>query len=110
MLMEAARCTNKSVCRTLRSSSAARPRCPHGLSDTNKRLIVATFNKDRRARPSRSKRLALNKRELKEYPVLPPLPCDVKKDATLVEYLVKELVHIFFIDRFPSPVNQKDSN
>lgn len=54
--------------------------------------MVLTFKKLKRAKPSKSKKLAYGRRETKQYPVLPPLPCNVKKSTALLEKWVKDRV------------------
>lgn len=50
------------------------------------------------------------KRELEEYPVLPPFPRDTKKAASLLKGWARyQVVRLPFVELFLSPTNQKDA-
>lgn len=53
----------------------------------------------------------LNKNQLKKYLVLPPFPCGRKKATTFLEHWVKDqVICLLFVDFFPFPADQQDTN
>lgn len=63
---------------------------PVGQPASKKRPILVSLNYAKKARPSGRKRVILEKREPKEYPVSPPFLCSAKKAATLLEQEMKD--------------------
>lgn len=101
-LMKATRCTNESVQDfKVQYSCRAQPSF-HSLTNNKKRLRVMTLDKDKKAKPSSSKRSSFKKSESKEYPVLPPFAYEAKKATAFLERWVKgQDIHLPFIGRFP---------
>lgn len=82
-LMEAARHTNESISRTSRSNLAVRPN-PSDLA-SRKRPMAATLKNGNVARPTNLKKPIYGRKEHMQFPILPPLLCDVKKAIALLE-------------------------
>lgn len=78
-LMEAAMRTNESVRRTSRSSNGASRPSPTVRPQSRKRPIVATLKEGKGSRPSSSKRPSFDKKEPRQFPILPLFPCGAKK-------------------------------
>lgn len=77
-LMEAARCTSESMCRSSKYECEGQSDS-HGRPMPKNRAIFVVLNNDKEARPSYLKRPTFKKREPKEYLVMPPFTCEFKQ-------------------------------
>lgn len=77
------------------------------INAKRERPIFVAFNDVKEARPSSSKRPTFEQREPKEYPILPPFPCDTEKAATPSEQWVDQVIRLAYVVRFLSIDDQK---
>lgn len=105
--MGATKLTNKYVRRIPRSSSTVWS-IPIVQSTPKKRSIVAILEKDKGTKASTSKKPAYDMRKTRQYPVLPPFLCAVKKAAALLEQWVKyQVINLPKVEYPPSLAYQK---
>lgn len=60
-----------------------------------RRCRSTALNNAKEAKPSGPKRSTFERRESKEYPILPPFPCGVKSAIELLKQRVKEESFVF---------------
>lgn len=107
--MEVASLTNESVEGTLKSSPVNR------LNTivrpvSRRRPIIATREKEKVDVPLSSKRPSFNKKEAKQFSILPVLSCGMKNATTLLQQWIKDaIIHLSYIEQLPSQAYQKDA-
>lgn len=97
-LMEAARCTNESISRSLKPGTSTMPgQAPIGQQTEGKSPTFMAHTGE--ARSSGSKRPTFERNE--KYPVLPPFPYSVKRVIVLLDQWVRDrVIRLPYVEHF----------